>query len=51
MLKQRVIRFMAALALVTALTGAAGITADSFGLSFTPQAFACKDGGSAGGGC
>lgn len=51
MLKQKLLKFVLALALMVAATGASSVVADSFGLSATPPAFACDKPGSSGGGC
>ena len=46
MLKQRLLKIFFALALLTAITGSAGIMADSLGFASTPQVSAsCAGGG------
>lgn len=51
MFKQRMIKVVVGLALLIAVTGSAGIVADSLGLSLTSSAHACSSAGSSGGGC
>lgn len=51
MLKKRLISVVAGIALLAAILGSTGIVADAFGLSVTPQTFACPEPGSSGGGC
>jgi hypothetical protein len=51
MLKQRIIRIVVGLALLVAVTGGAGIVADSLGHAGTLPAHACNSTGTSGGGC
>jgi hypothetical protein len=51
MLKKRIIAAVAGIALLLAVAGSAGISADAFGLSMTAPAHACSSSGHSGGGC
>ena len=51
MLKKRIINWVIAAALLVAVIGGVGITADELGLSVTTQVHACATGGAGGGGC
>ena len=52
-IKNRVVKFVAGLAFVLALTAGGGIAADEMGLEITSQAHAgtCGESGTSGGGC
>ena len=51
MLKKRLIAVIAGIALLAAVAGSSGIAADALGLQITPQAHACQEAGTSGGGC
>lgn len=51
MLKQRILTVLAELTLLMTIAGAGGVVADTLGLVVTPQAHACQNSGSSGGGC
>jgi hypothetical protein len=51
MLKRRLIAVAIALILTTAVAGASTVVADALGLTITPLAQACQNGGGSGGGC
>lgn len=51
MLKQRLIKFVVALALLAAAAGSTGIVADGLGVAITPVVHACSTSSSSGGGC
>lgn len=51
MLKQRLIKVLVGLALLLAVTGAAGVTVDGLGVTVTSPAHACNTAGGSGGGC
>jgi hypothetical protein len=51
MLKQRIVRVIVGLALLATVVGSTGIVANELGLSIVPQAFACENPSSSGGGC
>jgi len=51
MFKQRFLCVIIGLALTLALTGGYGLVAETLGISVVPQAYACSNGDSSGGGC